>query len=167
MKKRLLTDVRPVEVLRYFEDMTFIPRESANEKEMAEYLVDFADRNGLGCHMDENYNVLMTKPASPGYEDPPGVIIQAHMDMVCEKLSGSEHDFAKESGRLTVEDGWITAKETSLGADDGIGLAIGLAVMADKSLKHPEIELLCTADEERGLIGIENSIFHFSKAAES
>ena len=165
MKERLLTDVRPVEVLRYFEDMTFIPRESENEKEMAEYLVDFAVRNGLGCHMDETYNVLMTKPASPGYEDHPIVIIQAHMDMVCEKLSGSDHDFAKDPIVFTVEDGWITAKETSLGADDGIGLAIGLAVMADKNLKHPEIELLCTADEERGLIGIEKFDFSLLKGS--
>ena len=96
MKERLLTNTEPIDVFHYFEDLTFIPRESGNEKEVSDYLVNFAKEHGLEYKQDEWYNVLIRKEATPGYEDHPGVIVQAHMDMVCEKNGDVEHDFAKD-----------------------------------------------------------------------
>ena len=160
-KERILTNVEPVDVFGYFEDLTFIPRESGNEKEVSDYLVSFAKEHGLEWHQDDYYNVLIRKPATPGYEDHPGVIMQAHMDMVCEKNRDVEHDFAKDPIFFEIEDDKIIAKETSLGADDGIGVAFCLAALADENLKHPAIEFVCTTDEERGMSGIEN--FDFSQ----
>ena len=160
-KERLLTNVEPVDVFKYFEDLTFIPRESGNEKEVSDYLMDFAKSRGLECHQDAYNNVLIRKPATPGYEDHPGLIMQAHMDMVCEKNRGVEHDFAKDPIVFEIEDDKIIAKETSLGGDDGIGVAFCLAALADDELKHPAIEAVFTTDEERGMSGIEN--FDFSQ----
>ena len=161
MKERLLLQTEPVDVFRYFEDFTFIPRESGNEKEVSDYLVNFAKEHGLEYRQDEWYNVLIRKEASPGYEDHPGVIVQAHMDMVCEKNEDVVHDFARDPIVFEVEDDRIIAKNTTLGADDGIGVAFGLALLADESVKHPAIEFVCTTDEERGMLGIEN--FDFSQ----
>ena len=165
MKERILTDVEPKDVMKYFEDLTFIPRESGNEKEVSDYLVDFAAKHGFECSQDEYYNVLMKKPASKGYEDHPGIILQAHMDMVCEKNRDVEHDFAKDPIKFDIEGDKIIARDTSLGADDGVGVAIGLAVMADPDLKHPAIEFVCTSDEERGMSGIENFDFSVLKGS--
>lgn len=156
MKNRILNNIEPADVFKYFEDLTFIPRESGNEKEVSDYLVDFAVKHDLEWYQDTYYNVLIKKSASPGYEDHPTVLLQAHMDMVCEKNMDSEHDFDKDPVKFTVEDGQIIAKDTTLGADDGIGVAMALAVLADNDIKHPDIEFLCTADEERGMQGIEN-----------
>lgn len=163
MKERILTNVDPVDVFKYFEDLTFIPRESGNEKEVSDYLVDFAKEHGLEWYQDDYYNVLIRKPASSGYEDHPAVILQAHMDMVCEKNGDVEHDFAKDPINFVIEDGKIIAKDTTLGADDGIGVAFGLAALADDRLKHPELEFVCTSDEERGMSGIENFNFDMLK----
>ena len=159
MKERLLTNTEPIDVFHYFEDLTFIPRESGNEKEVSDYLVNFAKEHGLEYKQDEWYNVLIRKEATPGYEDHPGVIVQAHMDMVCEKNGDVEHDFAKDPIVFEVEDDRVIAKNTTLGADDGIGVSFGLALLADDSIKHPAIEFVCTSDEERGLQGIENFDF--------
>lgn len=159
IKERKLTNIEPIEVFKYFEDLTFIPRESGNEKEVSDYLVDFAKQHGLEWNQDDYYNVLIRKPASPGYESHPGVILQAHMDMVCEKNRDVEHDFDTEPIYFDVEDDIIIAKETTLGADDGIGVAFALAVLADPDIKHPAIEFVCTSDEERGMSGIENFDF--------
>ncbi|HIU25438.1 MAG TPA: aminoacyl-histidine dipeptidase [Candidatus Copromorpha excrementigallinarum] len=165
MKERILTNVEPKDVLKYFEDLTFIPRESGNEKEVSDYLVNFAKEHGFEWSQDDYYNVLMRKPASKGYEDHPGIIIQAHMDMVCEKNRDFEHDFARDPIKFEVDGDKIIARDTSLGADDGIGVAIGLAVMADPELKHPAIEFVCTSDEERGMSGIENFDFSVLKGS--
>ena len=159
MKQRLLTNVEPVDVMGYFEDLTFIPRESGNEKEVSDYLMDFAAKNGLDAVQDEYNNVLIRKPASAGYENHPGVILQAHMDMVCEKNPGVEFDFAKDPIVFEVEDDKIIAKDTSLGADNGMGVAMAMAILANKDLKHPPLEFLCTTDEESGMLGIENFDF--------
>lgn len=161
MKERLLTNTEPIDVFHYFEDLTFIPRESGNEKEVSDYLVNFAKEHGLEYKQDKWYNVLIRKEATPGYEDHPGVIVQAHMDMVCEKNGDVEHDFAKDPIVFEVEDNRIIARNTTLGADDGIGVAFGLALLADDSIKHPAIEFVSTSDEERGMLGIEN--FDFSQ----
>lgn len=159
MKERLLTNTEPIDVFHYFEDLTFIPRESGNEKEVSDYLVNFAKEHGLEYKQDKWYNVLIRKEATPGYEDHPGVIVQAHMDMVCEKNGDVEHDFAKDPIVFEVEEDRVIAKNTTLGADDGIGVSFGLALLADDSIKHPAIEFVCTSDEERGLQGIENFDF--------
>ena len=159
MKERLLTDIEPKDVMGYFEDLTFIPRESGNEKEVSDYLMDFAEKNGLEAVQDEYNNVLIRKDASPGYEDHPGVILQAHMDMVCEKNPGVDFDFAKDPIVFEVEDDKIIAKDTSLGADNGMGVAMSMAILANKELKHPPLEFLCTTDEESGMLGIENFDF--------
>ena len=161
MKERLLTHTEPVDVFHYFEDLTFIPRESGNERDVSDYLVNFAKEHNLEYKQDEYCNVLIRKEASPGYEDHPGVIVQAHMDMVCEKNRDVVHDFAKDPIEFEVEDDRIIARKTTLGADDGIGVAFGLALLADDSIKHPAIEFVSTSDEERGMLGIEN--FDFSQ----
>lgn len=163
MKERILTNVEPVDVFKYFEDLTYIPRESGNEKEVSDYLVDFAKEHNLEWYQDDFFNVLIKKPATPGYEDHPGVILQAHMDMVCEKNRDVEHDFDKDPIYFEIDEDRIIARETTLGADDGIGIAFGLAALADENLKHPAIEFVCTSDEERGMSGIENFDFDLLK----
>ncbi len=165
MKKRLLTDTEPKLLLKYFEDFTFIPRESGNEKGISDYLIAFAKENGLEYYRDEYFNVLIKKPASPGYEDHDTIILQAHIDMVCEKNREVEFDFENDPIVFEVEDDKIISKETTLGADNGIGLAFCLAALSDPDLKHPAIEFLGTADEERGMSGIENFNFDLLKGS--
>ena len=140
-------------VLNFFREITTIPRESGHEELIADYLQKFAADRGLACKRDHLNNIAIAKPASPGYEGHPGVILQGHTDMVCEKLSTSDHDFSKDPIRYTIEDGWMVAHETTLGADNGIGVAAGLAVLDDDSLPHPPIECLFTVSEETGLDG--------------
>ena len=159
MKERLLTNTEPKDVFRYFEDLTFIPRESRNEKEVSDYLIAFAKEHGLEAYQDEYFNVLIRKPATPGYEDHPGVILQAHMDMVCEKNPGVEFDFARDPIQFVIEGDNIIARDTTLGADNGIGVAMSMAILADDSIKHPMLEFVCTTDEESGMLGIENFDF--------
>lgn len=161
IENRKLANLEPEAFFRYFEDLTRIPRPSGKEEKVVEYLMDFAKENGLYADKDEFNNVLIKKPASKGYEDHDTIILQAHIDMVCEKNPGVEHDFDKDSINITVEDGKVIAKETTLGADDGVGVAYAMAILADKNIKHPAIEFLATSDEERGMTGIEN--FDFSK----
>lgn len=161
IENRKLANLEPKAFFRYFEDLTRIPRPSGKEEKVVEYLMEFAKENGLYAEKDEFNNVLIKKPASKGYEDHDTVILQAHIDMVCEKNPGVEHDFDKDPIDITVEDGKVIAKDTTLGADDGVGVAFAMAILADKEIKHPAIEFLATSDEERGMTGIEN--FDFSK----
>ncbi len=102
---------------------------------------------------DENYNVLIKKPATPGYEDHEAVILQGHMDMVCEKVPGSKHDFEKDPLQLYVENGWLKAKDTTLGADDGVAVAYILAILDEKELGHPDLECVINVTEEPGVYG--------------
>ena len=155
MESRILANVEPREVFHYFEDLTRIPRESGNEAAVCAYLVDFAKAHGLEYRTDDAHNIIMRRPAGKGFESKPGVILQAHMDMVCEKNAGVEHDFEKDAISFAVEGDKIIAKETTLGADDGIGVALALAVLADESRAYPALEFVCTADEERGMTGVE------------
>lgn len=141
------------QVLKYFKQLAKIPRESGNEKEVSDFLVNFAKERNLEVTQDEALNVIIRKPASIGYEDHAIVALQGHMDMVCVKVEGSDHDFAKDPIKLLEEDGWITADGTTLGADDGIGVAFILAVLDDDSLKHGPIEAIITTEEETSMGG--------------
>ncbi len=161
--ERVLKDLEPKEVFRYFEDLTRIPRGSGNEKQVTDYLIDFAKEHDLEWHRDEFLNVLIRKKATKGYEDRPGIIFQGHTDIVCEKNMDTVHDFLKDPVKVIVDGDKITADGTTLGADDGIGVAMGLAIFASTELEHPALELLCTSDEERGMNGVEGFDFSLLK----
>ena len=109
-------------VLGFFKEITAIPRESGHEGPITKYLQDFAAARGLKCKTDKTGNVVITKPASKGKENVPTLVLQAHQDMVCEKRAGVQHDFSKDPINYVIEDGWMIAKDTTLGADDGIGI---------------------------------------------
>ena len=141
------------QVLSHFREILTIPRESGHEEHIIAWLQKFAADRHLDCKTDEAGNVLITIPATPGRENSPTVILQSHSDMVCEKNSGVEHDFSKDPIKAVVENGWLIAKDTTLGADCGIGIAAQLAVLEDKELPHGKIECLFTTSEETGLDG--------------
>lgn len=134
-----------------FEDLCAIPHGSGNEKGIADYIETFAVRLGLECHRDSTGNVFVRKGASDGYEDVPAVLLQGHMDMVCEKNADVEHDFEHDGLELFVENGLLGARGTSLGGDDGIAVAMMLALL--ETNKHPMLECLFTVEEETGLAG--------------
>ena len=137
----------------YFEEMAHIPHGSYNEKQYSDYLVSWAKARGLRHIQDDMGNVVIYKPASPGYEDHPALLLQGHMDMVCVKVPGSTHDFTKDTLDLYVEDGWLKARGTSLGGDDGVGCAYMLTILEDNSLNHPPLECAFTVQEEVGCNG--------------
>lgn len=141
------------EIFRFFEEISAIPRGSGNEKQISSYMVEFARKNGLEVIQDKVLNIIIKKPASPGYESAPTVILQGHMDMVCEKNKGTVHDFEKDSIKLRIVEDMIYAQDTTLGADDGIALAYALALLASKDIPHPSLEVLFTADEENTMSG--------------
>ena len=149
---RVLEQLQPYEVFKYFEDITQIPRGSGNEKAISDYLVKFAKDLNLEVIQDEANNIIIRKPASKGYENSKGVIIQGHMDMVCEKNKGTEHDFEKDPLKLRIVGDNIYATGTTLGADNGIAVAYGMAILAG-DYEHPALELLVTTDEEVGMSG--------------
>ena len=138
---------------KFFEDMLAIPHGSGNEAALAEYIRAFAEERKLPVRVDTAGNVIIKKPASPGYEEHPPVVLQGHIDMVCEKNDGTVHDFEKDPIRPVLDGDWLKADGTTLGADNGIGVAAALAVLDDKTLKHPPLEALFTVDEETGLNG--------------
>lgn len=140
------------QVLSFFKEITKIPRESGHEEHIIAYLQDFAAERGLECKTDEAGNVLIVKEAAPGYENVPAIVLQSHSDMVCEKNEGVEHDFAKDPIRYVIEDGWMIAPDTTLGADCGIGVAAQLALL-DSNMPCGKIECLFTTSEETGLDG--------------
>ena len=139
-------------ILSFFKEITAIPRESGHEEHIIAYLQDFAARNNLPCKTDEAGNVLITKEAAPGYEDVPTIVLQSHSDMVCEKNEGVEHDFAKDPIRYVIEDGWMIAPDTTLGADCGIGVAAQMAMLVSDQ-PCGKLECLFTTAEETGLDG--------------
>lgn len=149
----ILKDLQPIEVFRYFEKLSQIPRGSGNEKEVSDYLVSFAKEHNLEYVQDSAFNVVIKKKATPGYENSAAVVLQGHMDMVCEKNIGIEHDFAKDPLKLRIMDDMIYATGTTLGADNGIAVAMGLAILASDEYQHPAIELLVTTSEETGMDG--------------
>lgn len=139
-------------VLSFFKEITKIPRESGHEEQIIAYLQDFAAARNLECKTDEAGNVLIVKEAAAGYENVPAIVLQSHSDMVCEKNEGVEHDFAKDPIRYVIEDGWMIAPDTTLGADCGIGVAAQLAIL-DSDMPCGKIECLFTTSEETGLDG--------------
>ena len=150
---KVLENLQPAKVFKYFEEMSMIPRGSGNEKGISDYLVNFAKERNLEVIQDEALNVIIKKKASKGYENAPGVIIQGHMDMVCEKTKESTHDFMKDPLQLRVEGDNVYATNTTLGADNGIAVAYALAILDDDSISHPALEVLVTTDEETGMGG--------------
>ena len=145
--------MEPKAVFDIFAQINQVPRPSKHEERISKWLQDFAAAHGIECVTDEAMNVIMRVPATPGYEDHEGIILQAHMDMVCEKNGDVEHDFMTDPIRTYVDGEWLKAQGTTLGADNGIGIAMALAAITDKQLQHPAIECLFTVDEETGLTG--------------
>jgi len=141
-------------ILETFEQISQVPRASKKERKIAEWLLQWAADHGLDARSDAALNIVIEVPASKGYEDAETLVLQGHMDMVCEKTRESTHDFDNDPIELVYgDDGWLTAKQTTLGADNGIALAIALVAAADDKLGHPPLELLFTTDEETGLTG--------------
>ena len=150
-----LTGLEPRRVFYWFEEICRIPHGSGNTLAISNFLADFARRQNLQYIQDSMNNVVICKKGSEGYENVPPVILQGHMDMVCEKTSDSDHDFLTDPLDLYVEDGYVRARNTTLGGDDGIYVAMALAILEDETLQHPPIEAIFTVDEEIGLLGAE------------
>ena len=148
-----LAGIEPVDVLQYFEDICAIPHGSGNTRSISDYLVNFAKDNNLKYIQDKLNNVIIFAPGSQGCENSEPVIIQGHMDMVCEKDESSNIDFTKDGLDIYAEDGFVKARGTTLGGDDGIAVAYALAVLASKDMIHPPIEAVFTVDEETGMDG--------------
>ena len=141
-------------VLKLFSEISKIPRESGNEKAISDWIKAWAEERNLHVTQDEIYDLIIKKPASSGFEDHPAVLMQAHTDMVCEKNSDSTHDFAEDPIELEFDGEWIrSASGTTLGADDGIGVAAALAVLDDDELQHPPLEVVFTVQEETTFAG--------------
>jgi len=148
-----LAELKPERVFHYFEDLCGIPHGSGNTKGVSDYCMQFARDKGLTAWQDEAWNVVIVKEASKGYEEAPGVILQGHLDMVCEKEADSSIDFEKDGLDLIVEGDILSANKTTLGGDNGIAVAMALAVLEDDSIPHPHLECVFTSDEEIGLLG--------------
>ncbi len=153
MAEDALAGLKPEGLWRHFADIARLPRCSKNEERIREHLVMFARERGLECHVDGAGNVVIRKPAHPLHRGRPGVVVQGHLDMVCEKNQGTPHDFAKDPIALALDGEWLHARGTTLGADNGIAVAAALALLSDDSIEHPPLEALFTVDEESGLIG--------------
>jgi len=149
----ILKGLNPEKVLGYFEELTKIPHGSGNEKVISDYLANFGKERGFVVIQDDELNVIIKKPATQGYENAPVVTIQGHMDMVCEKNKDKVHDFEKDPLELRIDGDYLYANGTTLGADNGIAVAYGLAILDSKELKHPAIELFVTTGEETGMYG--------------
>ncbi|VAW26221.1 Cytosol nonspecific dipeptidase [hydrothermal vent metagenome] len=148
-----LLKLEPAKVWFYFKEILNIPRPSKKEGKIIEYLLRFGKEHGLETLQDEVNNVLIRKPATPGMENRKSVVLQSHIDMVCEKNSDRVHDFENDPIEAHLEDGWVTADGTTLGGDDGIGVATELALLASDNIEHGPLECLFTVDEETGLTG--------------
>lgn len=146
-------ELKPAGVFRYFEEICQVPRPSKREEKIVAYLKQFAEKNGLEYRVDGVGNVLIKKAATPGYENRKTVVLQSHVDMVCEKNNDVQHDFMNDTIRTIIDGEWLRAEGTTLGADNGIGVATELAILTDESLEHGPIECLFTIDEETGLTG--------------
>lgn len=156
-----LQNLKPERVFYYFEKLTQIPRCSYKEKEVSDYLKSVGEELGYETIQDELNNIIIRKPATPGYENSEGVIIQGHMDMVCEKEDDIKHDFEKDPLEIMIEGDFIYANKTTLGADNGIAVAMSLAILEDKTLEHPMLEILVTTSEETemdGALGLSKDI---------
>ena len=151
-----IKNLNPECIWRNFHALTQVPRPSGHLEKVQQFLLDFAEKAGVEAFKDPADNIVMRKPATPGMERRKGIIMQAHMDMVPQKSPDSAHNFETDPIETYIEDGWVKAKGTTLGADNGLGVAAIMAVMEDKTLKHGPVEALITADEETGLFGANN-----------
>ena len=147
------SELKPAVVFRQFAKINAIPRPSKREEKMIEYLTEWGKSHGLDTHVDEMGNVIIRKEATPGYENRKTVILQSHMDMVCDKLVDVAFDFDKDAIKTRIDGEWLRAEGTTLGADDGIGCAIELAILESDDTEHGPIECVFTRDEETGLTG--------------
>ena len=145
--------LEPTIVWEHFQTLCEIPRPSKHEEALRDYLKGWAELRGLEAVVDQVGNLIVRKPATPGYEDRPGVVLQGHLDMVCQANTGTEHDFFRDPIRPVLKDGWLIAENTTLGADNGIGVALALAVLSSDDIEHGPIEVLMTLDEEAGMGG--------------
>jgi len=152
-KKLTLEDAKAQAVWEFFRQISEIPRCSKHEERIVQWLSDFADEHEFVHRTDAVGNTVIELAATAGCEGAPGVILQCHVDMVCEKTAESQHDFSKDAIRLIEEKGWVRADGTTLGADNGVGVAMALGLAIEAELAHPKMELLFTVDEETGLIG--------------
>lgn len=152
----VFTDLSPQELWNYFYEVTQVPRPSKKEEKIIDYLIRFGKMHVLETKRDSIGNVLIKKPATPGFEGLTTVILQSHIDMVCEKHEHVDHDFENDPIILEIHDNWVKAKGTTLGADDGIGMAAQLAILASNDIQHGPLECLFTVDEETGLTGAFN-----------
>lgn len=150
---RVTEGLEPEEVFEYFEKICSIPHDSYNEKQLSDYCVGFAKEHGLEYYQDELYNVIIIKEATEGYENHEPVIIQGHLDMVCEKTPDTQIDFKNDGLELAVDNGFLHARGTTLGGDDGIAVAYALAILASDSISHPRLEVVFTVSEETGMEG--------------
>ncbi len=148
-----ILDYEPKLLWKYFNEMTKIPRESKKEEKISQWAVDVAKKHNLNYKQDSVGNVVIEVPATPGMENLPTVVLQGHLDMVCEKNSDVDHDFDKDPLKLRLEGDWLYATGTTLGADNGVGVAAGLALIEDKEAEHGPLELFFTIDEETGMTG--------------
>lgn len=153
---KILSELNPKEVFNYFEEISEIPRGSGNEEGISDYLVKFAKDNNLKYYQDKVNNVIIKKSGTKGYENAPIVILQGHMDIVCEKREDVEHDFMKDPLKLRIDGDFVKATGTTLGADNGIAVAYALAILSSNNIEHPPIEVLITTEEEIGMGGAAN-----------
>ena len=151
-----IKDLQPLIVWNNFYSLTQVPRPSKHEGKVQEFLPKWGKEKGIDVKRDDTGNIIFSKPATPGFENRRGVILQGHMDMVPQKTGDSKHDFLKDPINAYVDGEWVTADRTTLGADNGIGVAMGMAVLEDKTLQHGPVEVLVTYDEETGMTGAEN-----------
>jgi len=152
----ILANYEPKAVLKHFEAISQIPRGSGNEKAVSDFIAEFACGLGYKTIQDDLHNLIIYKPAFTGYQGKPAVILQAHLDMVCEKNADTVHDFLTDPIKLYVDGDFIKAKGTTLGADNGLGVAMCMAVLEDKDLQHPALEIVLTVEEETGMAGAYN-----------
>lgn len=151
--KKILGQLKPSRVWEHFEDICQIPRPSKKEEKILKFLIAFAEKNQLEWQQDKAGNLLISKPAAKGYEDRQSVVLQSHVDMVCEKNSDVDHDFDRDPIVPRLDNGWVRGTGTTLGADDGIGIAVQMAILESDQIEHGPLECLFTVDEETGLTG--------------
>ncbi len=154
MSKAAIEGLEPKLLWEYFYGITQVPHPSKKEEKIRAHVREFATTNNFEFVEDGVGNIVIKVPATPGYENSPTVVIQGHIDMVCEKNKGTIHDFDNDPLKVYRDGDWITAEGTTLGADNGIGVAAGMAAATDDTVTHGPLELLCTIDEETGMTGV-------------
>ena len=162
---KIMIEEKYNKILNFFKMISQIPRNSKEEGKIADFLCSFAKERNLEYRKDESNNVLIKKPATKGYENKKTILFQAHTDMVCEKTDDSNHDFTKDPIEIVEDGDTLRAKDTTLGADDGIGVAFLMLLLDDEDIAHPDIECLFTTEEEIGMNGARSFDYSDLKAS--